>query len=95
MQVFSEWSVRNTECLSRLLGGLLVQYREHHKALLSQSHRLHFELQSLLQSGEYSDVDVHCSRPEEVSCCIVCSVCTIRAPGNVCTSFRGVPYLRI
>ena len=58
--------MRNTDCLSRLLGGLLVQYREHHKALLSQSHRLHFELQSLLQSGEYSNVDVHCSRPEEV-----------------------------
>ena len=66
MKVFSEWSVRNGECLSRLLGGLLVQYREHHKALLSQSHRLHFELQSLLQSSKYADVDVHCSKPEEV-----------------------------
>ena len=65
-QVFSEWSLRNTDCLSQLLVGLLVQYREHHKALLSQYQRLHFELQSLLQSGEYSDVNVHCSRPEEV-----------------------------
>jgi hypothetical protein len=65
LEVFSEWSLRNGECLSQLLGGLLVQYREHHKALLSQSHRLHFELQSLLQSAKYADVDVHCSRPEE------------------------------
>jgi BRCA1-A complex subunit BRE len=65
LEVFSEWSLRSPGCLSQLLEGLLVQYREHHKALLSQSHRLHFELQSLLQSGLYSEVDVHCSRPEE------------------------------
>ena len=73
VQVFSEWSVRNTDCLCQLLAGLLLQYREHHKALVSQSHRLHFELQSLLQSGEYSEVDVHCSRLEEVCHC-VCSL---------------------
>ena len=66
-QVFSEWSLRSPDCLCQLLEGLMVQYREHHKALLSQSHRLHFELQSLLESGVYSEVDVHCSRPEEVS----------------------------
>ena len=64
--MFSEWSLQNPGCLCALLESLLTQYKQHHKALTSQSQRLHFELQSLLQSGDYSDVDVYCSRPDEV-----------------------------
>ena len=74
-QVFSEWSLRSAGCLCSVLEGLLVQYREHHKALLSQSQRLHFELQSLHQSGKYSQVNVHCSRPDEASPSYI-SVCS-------------------
>lgn len=53
--------------LSKLLEELLLEYQLHHRTLLSQFQRLYFELDTLRQNKEYSTVDVHCSRADDVS----------------------------
>lgn len=62
VQCFSRWNGRNPNCLSNLLQELLSEYRSHHRALACQYQRLNFELQTLLDSGQFQDVDVHCTR---------------------------------
>lgn len=48
-------------CLSNLLEELLREYRQHHRQLVAGQQRLSFELNTLLESSEYGDIDVHCS----------------------------------
>ena len=62
IQCFSRWNGRNPSCLSNLLQELLSEYRSHHRALACQYQRLNFEMQTLLDSGQFQDVDVHCTR---------------------------------
>lgn len=62
LQCYSRWNGRNPSCLSDLLQELLSEYKSHHRALACQYQRLNFEMQTLLDSGQFKDVDVHCTR---------------------------------
>lgn len=62
MQYFTNWNGKDSSSLSNLLQELLTEYRAHHRALACQYQRLNFELQTLLDHGQFKDVDVHCTR---------------------------------
>lgn len=62
MQCISQWNGRDPSSLSNMLQELLAEYRSHHRALACQYQRLNFELQTLLDHGQFKDVDVHCIR---------------------------------
>lgn len=38
-----------------------MEYRVHHRTKVSEQQRLSFELNTLLESGDYGNVDVYCS----------------------------------
>lgn len=57
---FSSWNIKNHKCLSTLMEELLLEYKHHHRTVLSQFERLDFELTTLLQKEEYSQTNVHC-----------------------------------
>ena len=65
-------------CLSNLLEELLGEYKQHHRQLVAGQQRLSFELNTLLESSEYGDIDVHCS-PSSDSVSVglegVCGLC--------------------
>lgn len=65
VQCFSQWSGRDPNSLSVLLQELLFEYRSHHRALACQHQRLNFEMQALLEQGQFEHIDVHCSRKSE------------------------------
>ena len=62
VQCYSRWNGRSPSSLSNLLQELLSEYRSHHRALACQYQRLNFEMQTLLDSGQFQDIDVHCTR---------------------------------
>lgn len=62
VQCYCRWNGRNPSCLSDLLQELISEYKSHHRALACQYQRLNFEMQTLLDSGQFQDVDVHCTR---------------------------------
>jgi len=67
LQSLSNWSVTDECCLSNLLDELLAEYKLHHRQMVAAQRRLSFELNTLLESSEYCDVDVYCSSSSDVS----------------------------
>ena len=57
--------MENDYCLSNLLEELLVEYRIHHRNRIAEYQRLNFELNTLLESKDYSVVDVYCSPSQD------------------------------
>lgn len=55
-----------------------MEYRVHHRTKVSEQQRLSFELNTLLESGDYGNVDVYCSPSSDnnVSVCIYKVMCT-------------------
>lgn len=79
----------NERCLSDLLDELMAEYRLHHRSQLAQYERLTFELNTLLESSGYSDVDVFCNSSSTDSV----SVTTIWGCGYVVKNTLSVAIL--
>ena len=61
LQSLCNWCAEDENSLSNLIQELLSEYRTHHRRLVAAQERLSFELNTLLESSEYGDIDVHCS----------------------------------